>query len=84
MTAVILLLQFDGYLAMTDDRATELDALYRQAFRESGVIALWNMRAAEKPTAADALAITGALRTHGRMAGRRLAERIEELCRADQ
>jgi len=42
------------------------------------------MRQAEKPTPADALAITKALRTHGRMEGRRLAERIEELCLADR
>ncbi len=42
------------------------------------------MRPVETPTPADALAITGALRTHGRMDGRRLAERIEALCRADQ
>jgi len=42
------------------------------------------MRPVKEPTAADALAITKALRTHGRMDGRRLAERIEELCRAPQ
>jgi hypothetical protein len=57
-------------------------SLYRRAFSEFGTEALWNMRPVEKPTAADALAITKALRTHGRMDGRRLAERIEELCRA--
>jgi hypothetical protein len=34
----------------------------------------------ENPTPADALAITKALRTHGGMEGRRLAEQIEELC----
>ncbi len=57
-------------------------SLYRRAFSEFGTEALWNMRPVEEPTAADALAITKALRTHGRMEGRRLAERIEELCRA--
>jgi hypothetical protein len=56
--------------------------LYFQAFEQYGSVALWNMRPVEKPTQADALAITQALRTHGRMDGRRLAERIEELCRA--
>jgi hypothetical protein len=56
--------------------------LYRRAFSEFGTQALWNMREAQEPTAADAMAITRALRTHGRMEGRRLAERIEELCRA--
>ncbi len=39
------------------------------------------MRRVEQPTRADALAITGALRTHGHMDGRRLAERIERICR---
>jgi len=66
------------------DRTHELQALYRRAFREFGTIALWNMRPAQPATAADALAITKALRTHGTMDGRRLAEQIEELCRADQ
>jgi hypothetical protein len=57
-------------------------ALYRHAFAEYGPQALWNMRAIEDPTPADALAITKALRTHGGMEGRRLAERIEKVCRA--
>jgi len=56
--------------------------LYRRAFAEYGPQALWNMRAVEDPTPADALAITTALRTHGGMEGRRLAERIESVCRA--
>jgi hypothetical protein len=59
-----------------------LASLYRRAFAEYGARALWNMRPVENPTPADALAIAKALRTHGRMDGRRLAERIEELCRA--
>lgn len=57
-------------------------ALYRRAFAEYGTQALWNMRPIEDPTPADALAITKALRTHGGMEGRRLAERIESVCRA--
>jgi hypothetical protein len=60
----------------------DLAGLYRRAFVEYGKRALWNMRPVENPTPADALVITKALRTHGRMDGRRLAERIEELCRA--
>jgi hypothetical protein len=56
--------------------------LYRRAFVEYGARALWNMRPVEDPTPADALAITKALRTHGGMEGRRLAESIEKLCRA--
>jgi len=55
----------------------DLATLYRRAFDEYGARALWSMRPVEAPTAADALAITQALRTHGRMDGRRLAERIE-------
>jgi hypothetical protein len=60
----------------------DLATLYRRAFAEYGKRALWNMRQVEQPTPAAALAITKALRTHGGMNGRRLAERIEELCRA--
>ncbi|MDR3567155.1 MAG: hypothetical protein P4L43_03925 [Syntrophobacteraceae bacterium] len=57
-------------------------SLYRNAFKEFGARALWNMRPVDESTQADALAITQALRTHGGMDGRRLAERIERLCRA--
>jgi hypothetical protein len=78
------MLQWRGKdLAMTDDRTMEIQTLYREAFRNFGAVALWNMRPVKEPTRADALAITAALRTHGRMDGRRLAERIEEICRAD-
>ena len=59
-----------------------LQNLYRQAFSLYGSVALWNLRPIETPTPADALAITKALRTHGGMDGRRLAEDIETLCRA--
>jgi hypothetical protein len=69
-----------GTTADQDDIA----GLYRRAFDEYGGRALWNMRPVAQPTPAAALAITQALRTHGGMDGRRLAERIEALCRADQ
>ncbi|MGH6869561.1 MAG: hypothetical protein ACREDA_11980 [Methylocella sp.] len=62
------------------EQPEDLATLYRRAFAEHGTRALWNMRAVEHPTPADALAITQALRTHARMKGRRLAERIEALC----
>jgi hypothetical protein len=68
--------------AMNDASPPEFEALYRLAFAEYGTQALWSMRAIENPSAADALAITKALRTHGGMNGRRLAEQIEGLCRA--
>jgi len=60
----------------------DLESLYRRAFKDYGSRALWNMRPIEDPTPGDALAITKALRTHGGMEGRRLAEQIERLCRA--
>lgn len=61
---------------------TDLATLYRRAFADYGTKALWNMRPIEDPTPADALAITKALRTHGGMEGRRLAEQIEGVCHA--
>ena len=64
------------------DQQKEIETLYRTAFKEYGAVALWNMRPVEQPTPADALAITQALRTHGSMTGRRLSERIEEICHA--
>jgi hypothetical protein len=62
--------------------SADIASLYRRAFAEYGARALWNMRPIDDPTPADALAITKALRTHGGMEGRRLAESIERLCRA--
>jgi hypothetical protein len=60
----------------------DFPSLYRRAFAQYGTQALWNMRPIEAPTSADALAVTKALRTHGGMEGRRLAEQIERVCRA--
>jgi hypothetical protein len=60
----------------------DLVSLYRHAFAQYGTQALWNMRPIEDPTPADALAITKALRTHGGLEGRRLAEEIERVCGA--
>ena len=66
------------------ERLPEFVVLYRRAFEDYRVQALWNMRLIEEPTPADALAITRPLRTYGGMDGRRLAERIESLCNATQ
>jgi hypothetical protein len=77
------------YNAWMDDRTTsqehqaEIERLYRQAFDEFGAIALWNVRRLDNPTPRDALAMTRQLRVEGNMAARRLAERLEKLCRAD-
>jgi len=64
------------------ERLDEIERLYRQAFAEHGRVALWSSRQAPHPTAEDAMAITSSLRVEGDLAARRLAERIERLCRA--
>ncbi len=64
------------------ERQQEIERLYRRAFAEYGAVALWSSRPVEKPTPADALAITESLRVEGDLDARRLAERIEALCRA--
>ncbi|HMD67084.1 MAG TPA: hypothetical protein VKG22_10610 [Stellaceae bacterium] len=61
-----------------DDFAT----LYRRAFAEYGMRALWNKRPLEQPTPEDALVVARALRIEGDRAARRLAEQIEKACRA--
>ena len=68
---------------MAYDILTDIQTLYRRAFCDFGTIALWNLRPVPDSTPADALAITQALHTYGRMDGRRLAEQIEAACRAD-
>ena len=65
-----------------DERKKEVERLYRQAFAEFGTLMLWSSRPVEHPTARDALAITESLRVEGNRDARRLAERIEALCRA--
>lgn len=62
----------------TPDFAT----LYRRAFAEYGALALWNMRSFDVPTPEDALVVARALRIEGNMRARRLAEQIEQACRA--
>ncbi len=56
--------------------------LYNEAFEKFGPLALWNRKAIQNPSVADALAITRALRVEGNLDSRRLAERIEQACRA--
>lgn len=57
-------------------------SLYRRAFAEYGVRALWNKRLIEEPSAADALVVARALRIEGDRRARQLAEEIEKACRA--
>jgi hypothetical protein len=59
-----------------------LVTLYRQAFAEFGSRALWSSQPSPRPTLASVLAITESLRVEGNRDARRLAERLEEACRA--
>ena len=68
-----------------DDRTTQsadFVRLYRQAFEQFGSQALWNKRLLERPQPEDALVIARALRIEGNLEARRLAEQIEQACRA--
>jgi hypothetical protein len=56
--------------------------LYKRAFAEYRAHALWQMRAFDEPTPADALAVARALRIEGDLPARRLAEQIEQACHA--
>jgi hypothetical protein len=67
---------------MTPPQPNDLASLYRRAFAEYGTYALWNKRALENPTTEDALVIARALRIEGDREARRLAEQIEQACRA--
>ncbi len=60
----------------------EYEQLYERAFREFGTMALWSSKPVPNPTPADALAITQSLRVEGNLEARRLAEQIEQACRA--
>jgi hypothetical protein len=64
------------------DEVEDYVALYRQAFEEFGVMALWNKKLLDDPTPDDALVIARALRNEGNLDARRLAERMERACRA--
>ena len=57
-------------------------SLYHRAFTEYGTRALWNKRLLEEPTPDDALVVARALRVEGDREARRLAEQIEQACRA--
>ncbi len=64
------------------DGAPEFVVLYHRAFEQYRTRALWNVRHFNNPTPGEALAITKALRVHGGMDGRRMAEQIEQECKA--
>ncbi len=70
---------------MTPSESTqppEYVTLYRRAFAEFGALALWNKRLREDPTPGDALVVARSLRVEGNLQARKLAEQIEQACRA--
>ena len=67
---------------MSTRPADDFASLYRRAFEEFGASALWSSQPVPDPTPADALAITHSLRVEGNLEARRLAEQIEQVCRA--
>ena len=71
-------------LKVAQEVLVEIRRLYHEAFRLYGTLALWNIREYETPDAEQALGITRALRFEGNMQSRRLAEKIEGLCGANQ
>jgi hypothetical protein len=74
----------EGYVSMEIEptRPDDFVSLYRRAFMEYGSRALWNKRFLETPTFEDALVVARALRIEGDRGARRLAEQIEQACRA--
>lgn len=68
---------------MTSPAATtDFRVLYRRAFAEFGAVALWNLNALPEPSQHQAMAVARALREHGNLKARKLAEDIEAACRA--
>jgi hypothetical protein len=66
----------------TGAQPQDFAALYHRAFADFKLRALWNVRELEHPTAEEALLITHSLRVEGDLKARRLAEQIEQACRA--
>jgi hypothetical protein len=68
---------------MTAERPqSDFENLYHQAFADYRLRALWNVRELEHPSPEEALTITRNLRVEGDLSARRLAEQIEQACRA--
>ena len=67
---------------MSTEATPDFVILYRRAFQEFGTRALWNLRLLEMPEPEDALVVAHALRIEGDRDARRLAEQIEQACRA--
>jgi len=63
-------------------RQSDYVRLYERAFADYRAHALWYMRQVENPAPEDALVVARALRVHGDLPARRLAEEIEQACHA--
>ena len=61
---------------------SEIATLYRRAFADYRVCALWNLRQFEDPTVEQALSVARHLRVEDDMSARHLAEQIEKAARA--
>ena len=59
------------------EQLVDFVSLYRRAFEQFGLSALWSSMPVSNPTQADALAITRSLRVEGNLQARLLAEHIE-------
>jgi hypothetical protein len=66
---------------MSNENAPDFVMLYRRAFAEFRW-ALWNRRLLETPLPEDALVVARILRVEGNLDARKLAEAIEQACRA--
>jgi hypothetical protein len=69
-------------MSIGPEQPEDLAILYHRAFAKYGTRALWNRHELEAPTPADALVVARALRVEGNREARRLAEQIEQACRA--
>lgn len=67
---------------MEPGQSEDFLSLYKRAFTEHGTRALWNKKFLETPNTEDGLVIARALRIEGDRHARRLAEQIEQACRA--
>lgn len=66
----------------TAEAPADFVRLYQKAFQSYRMHALWNKSFLDTPSKDDALAIARALRIEGDREARRLAEQIEQACRA--
>jgi hypothetical protein len=72
----------EASMAMEREQTPDYVTLYRRAFAEYGVLALWNIRSFDNPEPGDALVVARALRNEGNLWARQLAEDIERACHA--